>query len=295
MQTRSVLEIILDLVFGVLAVLFVLGRPAQMDPHGLDFRVMFAATAAAFFCAGFIRGKSGPASVWLKGLLISAAGLLGTALLILGEGAMRLAVWVGLAVMAVVLAIAGIITRRTKSWIVAALSLAAAALVILAVVPLLSRHSAFETTNHPAPSFSVSAFHGRTISASDLRGHVVVLTFWATWCGPCRAELPEVQRVYTRFKGNPDVVVLAVDTAVFGDGGPEETADGGKQFLARINLDLPGAFDSGQAARAFGVRALPELVLLDKEGHVRTTHIGFDVSEHLESALSARIQALLAR
>jgi thiol-disulfide isomerase/thioredoxin len=294
-QIRSVLAVAFDLLAGVIATAFVLEAPSRVGLHGFDFRVMYAAAAAGFFCAGLLRGKSGAANLWLKGFLISAPGLAGVALLIWDQGRLRLIVMVGLGVTALLLAAAGVATRRRKSWRVGALSLAASALVILVVIPHLSSRSAFTEEWHPAPSFTVYTFDGRPINNADLRGHVVVLAFWATWCGPCHAELPEVERVYARFKSNPEVVVIAVDTAAISGGGPDESADGGKTSMARMQLDLPGAFDGGEAGRAFGVRALPMLVVLDRDGNVRLTHTGFDVSEHLDAALSAQINSLLQR
>ena len=108
-------------------------------------------------------------------------------------------------------------------------------------------------------------------------------------------ELPEVERVYTQFKDNPHVEVIAVDTAVIDGDYGVETSDGGKESLAAMHLDMPGAFDSGDTGRAFGVHVLPTLVLLDQDGRVRETHTGFDVSEHLDTALAARINFLLQR
>jgi len=292
---RSTLTVVFDLLFGVLAAFFVIGAPSESGLHGFDFRVMYAAAAAGFFCAGLLRGRSGATNLWLKALLISAPGLAGVALLIWAEGGFRLSVMVGLGVMVLLMAAAGVATRRRKSWMVGALSLVASALVILIVIPHLSSYSGFTSAYRPGPSFTLYAFDGRPIRNADLRGNVVVLAFWATWCGPCHAELPEVERVYTRFKNNPDVEVIAVDTAVMDDGSPGENSEGGKTALARMQLDLPGAFDGGEAARAFGVHVLPTLVVLDRNGNVRLTHTGFDLSEHLDAALSAQINFLLQR
>jgi thiol-disulfide isomerase/thioredoxin len=294
-QIRSVLAVVFDLLAGVIATVFVLGAPSQVDLHGFDFRVMYAATATGFFCAGLLRGKSGAANLWLKALLISAPGIAGVALLIWAQGRFRLSVFVGLGVMALLMAAAGVATRRRKSWRLGALSLAASTLVILVVIPHLSSYSGFTFAYRPAPSFTVYTFDGRPIRNADLRGKVVVLAFWATWCGPCHAELPEVERVYTRFKNNADVEVIAVDTAGMDEGSQGDDSEGGKKSLARMQLDLPGAFDSGEARYAFDVRVLPTLVVLDREGNVRLTHTGFDVSEHLDAALSAQINFLLQR
>ena len=124
--------------------------------------------------------------------------------------------------------------------------------------------------------------------SSDLRGHVVVLAFWATWCLPCYWELPELEPVYRRYRSNPEVVFLVVDADWGG-----ETAEKAKAFLARKKLDLPGAYDNGGAARALGVDSLPTVVMIDQEGHVRMTHYGYDASEHVGSVVSRSIEELL--
>ena len=116
----------------------------------------------------------------------------------------------------------------------------------------------------PAPDFEWNAPDGKTRTLADLRGGVVVINFWATWCVPCRAEMPALQRVASA----SGVTVLAVDLR----------EDGAKvrSFLDSLGLDrLTPVLDlDGEVARRYGVIALPETFFLDARGIVRDIQRG---------------------
>src|SRR6059058_744083 len=100
-------------------------------------------------------------------------------------------------------------------------------------------------TERPIP-FAIRLVDGRTISSQQLRGRVVVLDFWATWCVPCRQELPILQRVYDKTKGRGDVAFFAVDgvmTDTPGDAG--DTALGAVAYFDRAGYTIPLAWDGG--------------------------------------------------
>ncbi|MFI5166724.1 MAG: TlpA family protein disulfide reductase [Thermoanaerobaculales bacterium] len=287
-------SVLLDLAAGVVAITLVVGTGILSRTMGSDLRATCLATAVAFFVAGLLRGVGGVGNVWLKGLLVSCGGLLGTAALIMNNGFHRLSVPVALAFLAVLLAVAGIRVRRLwtisrrASWALGLVSLAGATAAVFALVPALAVYASLEHGGRSAPSYTLTTFDGRTVRSSELQGRVVMLAFWASWCLPCTWELPELERVYQHFRGNPAVVLLAVDIGWSG-----ETAVRGKRYLDRRGLQIPGAFDNGEAARAFGVDALPTLVLIDQSGRSRVTHFGYDASEHLDSLLTSDIEALL--
>jgi len=191
-------------------------------------------------------------------------------------------------------AVSGVQTRRfstaaqKKSWLLTLVTLGAIALVAFILVPSLSTHSSSKKIDLPVPSSILTAFDGSTVRSSELRGHVVVLAFWATWCLPCHWELPEHEPVYKRFEHRSEVVFWAVDTGWGGD-----TAEKPKDFLTRNNILLPGTFDGGEAARALGVDSPPTLLVIDGQGRVRMAHYGHDASEHLGSLVSKNIEELL--
>jgi thiol-disulfide isomerase/thioredoxin len=111
-----------------------------------------------------------------------------------------------------------------------------------------------------APDFEWTGANGETLRLSSYRGKVVVVNFWATWCPPCRNEMPALQAVAA---SEPDVLVLEVDLM--------EPADKAKGFLDSLGLDrLQPVFDSdGATTRRYGVLSLPSTFFVDKDGVIR--------------------------
>jgi peroxiredoxin len=128
------------------------------------------------------------------------------------------------------------------------------------------------STNTAAPDFVLPDLAGRQQSLSAYRGQVVLLNFFASWCGPCNAEAPHLERdVWQRWRGR-GVVVIGVDTGETGS-----AAEAAARFQARYQLTYPLLVDSdGTARRAYGVHAFPTSVLIDRRGTVRYTGTGFD-------------------
>jgi thiol-disulfide isomerase/thioredoxin len=111
-----------------------------------------------------------------------------------------------------------------------------------------------------APDFEWTGADGQAVRLSSYRGKVVVVNFWATWCPPCREELPALQRVAA---SEPDVVVLEVDLM--------EPGDKARSFLDSLGLDrLQPVLDTdGATTRRFGVLSLPSTFFVDKDGVIR--------------------------
>lgn len=290
---RSARPALLDVFSGVIAIVVVVGVCMASRAIGFDFRAIYALTAAAFFLAGFARGSAAAGRLLWQVVRVSVGGFLGTAALVMNNGPHLLLLQIGLVLMTLAVVTAGISARRrwqsdrASSLRLSALTLVAAGLIVVFAVPRLSTYAAFERPGHPVASFTLQA-DDHVLHSEDLRGHVVILAFWASWCIQCLEELPELQKVYTRFQNNPEVAFLAVDTGWDG-----ETLEKGNRRLAQHHLALPNVFDSGAAAQTLGVDALPTLVLIDRNGSVKLVHHGYDRAERLEQTLDAKIDELL--
>jgi len=128
----------------------------------------------------------------------------------------------------------------------------------------------------PAPDFTLEDMDAKKFSLKDYRGKVVLLNFWATWCPPCRREMPSMERLHQKFKGR-DFVVLALNQMEDGDQVFTFTGDLG------VELSFPIVFDKDSSvSRAYGVMGLPTTYLIDKKGNVRFRAIGGREFDHPE-------------
>ncbi|HEX6059112.1 MAG TPA: TlpA disulfide reductase family protein [Gemmatimonadaceae bacterium] len=116
--------------------------------------------------------------------------------------------------------------------------------------------------NQAAPDFRLTTLDGAAVSMDSLRGKVVLLNFWATWCPPCRIEMPGFQDVYDAHRDD-GFVVLGVSTDATGRGPVRD-------FLRERGITYPVAMASGEIVRSYGgARVLPTSFLIDREGRVR--------------------------
>lgn len=134
-----------------------------------------------------------------------------------------------------------------------------------------------------APDFALLSADGERIALSDFRGKTVVLNFWATWCPPCRAEMPELQAAWEERGADGgddgDLVVFAVDF--------DETASEVNGFVDEFGLTFPVALDGGGAvAEHYGVRGLPATFFIDAEGVLRSKNLGPVFGELLPAGIA---------
>ena len=124
-----------------------------------------------------------------------------------------------------------------------------------------------------APDFTLDSLSGDPISLSDMRGKTIVLNLWASWCPPCRAEMPAIQRVYQE-NHERGLEVLAVNMTA-----PDNLA-AVEKFVQEFNLTFPIMLDtSGEVGNTYLMRALPTTFFIDQEGVIRRVIVGGPMSE----------------
>jgi cytochrome c biogenesis protein CcmG/thiol:disulfide interchange protein DsbE len=119
----------------------------------------------------------------------------------------------------------------------------------------------------PAPAFVLTLFDGRTIRSDDLRGKVVLVNFWASWCPPCRAEAPMLEAMWRDVRDSGGVMFIGVNT--------QDEEPRAREFITEFGMTYPTGRDvGGRLAIDFGVWGLPEAFVIDPAGRITYKHIG---------------------
>ena len=127
--------------------------------------------------------------------------------------------------------------------------------------------------NEPAPAFALKDFEGNSVSLASLKGKVVVVDFWATWCGPCIASMPGMKKAQDKYKGNPNVKFLFVDTWEKVD----NKLQNAKDFMTKKGYDFHVLLDTeDNVVSDFKVSGIPTKFIVDGKGNIRFKAVGFD-------------------
>jgi len=135
-----------------------------------------------------------------------------------------------------------------------------------------------------APEFTLAAPKGEKITLSELKGQAVLINIWATWCGPCREEMPTIEKIYEEYK-DQGLVVLGVNSTF------QDNQVGIVPFLEEYNITFPVVLDeTGEVARKYDLRSLPSSFFVNRDGTINEVVIGGPMSEAL---LRTRIEEIL--
>jgi thiol-disulfide isomerase/thioredoxin len=131
--------------------------------------------------------------------------------------------------------------------------------------------------------FTLKDEKGGLISVSDLKGKVVFINFWASWCPPCRAEFPSVQKFYEKYRSHPDMVFLTINM--------DDDPALGKAYLEEKGFTVPFLITIGTIPKEIYDGSLPTTVVLDKQGEIRLRHTG--IADYSKNSFYAGIDTLL--
>jgi peroxiredoxin len=139
------------------------------------------------------------------------------------------------------------------------------------------------TLSGPAPSFTLESRDGEAVTLADLQGDVVMINFWATWCGPCRQEMPHLEALHQRY-GSLGFTLLGVNV--------EDNRDGADKFLRDTPVTFPVLFDpKNEVSKLYDVVAMPSTVLVARDGTMRFIHHGYKPG--YENEYQTQIRALI--
>lgn len=119
----------------------------------------------------------------------------------------------------------------------------------------------------PAPNFTLKSLNGKNLKLSEMRGNVVLINFWASWCGPCREEMPLLNALHGKYQPL-GFTVLGVNV--------EEQEKNARGFLQNFPVDFPVLLDNqNQVSKLYDVIAMPTTVVVDRDGNMRYLHKGY--------------------
>lgn len=142
--------------------------------------------------------------------------------------------------------------------------------LVLALLALMGwgivRNASGPVASGAAPDLALTTFQGETITLSELRGRVVVINFWASWCPPCREEAPYLERTWRKYRDRK-VTFIGVNYA--------DTEKKALAFIEEFDITYPNGPDVGtRIAQAYRIQGVPETFFVDKQGRMRGMHLG---------------------
>lgn len=155
-------------------------------------------------------------------------------------------------------------------------------ILILFAAGIFSLNTCF-ADGSPAPDFTLSDLNGNKVTLSSQKGKVVFLDFWATWCPPCRASIPEVEKLYEKYESK-NVAFFGVNV--------ENDPSAVKDFVAKKGIKYTVLLGDDKVSRAYEIHGIPTFYIIDQKGNIAENDVGFDRS--LSDKWANKIDALLA-
>ena len=156
-------------------------------------------------------------------------------------------------------------------------------LIALVMLAAAGSANAKAAPNAQAPDFTLRQLNGPNLRLGEQRGRGVMVNFWATWCGPCRVELPHLSRLHDKYRGS-GFVLLGVNI--------DEDPAPARALVGKMGLTFPVLLDSEKkVVGAYDLNAMPATVLIDRDGRVRHLHRGY--KEGVEALYEQQVRALL--
>jgi len=155
-------------------------------------------------------------------------------------------------------------------------------ILVLASVPMLASGKS-SIVGQTAPDFGGLGLDGFGYRLSEYKGKVIMLNFWASWCGPCRQEMPPLEHLYRQYRGL-GFVIIGVNV--------DETLEPAQKMVQKLGVSYPNVFDSDKnISRGYRVNTMPMTVIIDDKGKIRHVHHGFK-SGYIEK-YNAEVRKLL--
>ena len=156
--------------------------------------------------------------------------------------------------------------------------------LFFSTILLISAKASAVDVGQTAPSFDLPAELSSTVSLAQLKGKVVYLDFWASWCGPCRQSFPWMNEMHSKY-GGKGLVIVAINV--------DATTADAKKFLGETPAKFEIAYDAkGLTPKAFGIKGMPTSYLIDRTGKILSTHAGFNPAKksEIETALKHALE-----
>lgn len=140
-------------------------------------------------------------------------------------------------------------------------------LAAVATIAFLSPVTWASEVSGPAHDFTLKALDGSNVKLSELRGEVVMINFWASWCGPCRQEMPLLDALYQKYK-DYGFTLLGINV--------DENREAAEKLLGQVPVSFPVLFDpTSSVTELYDVDAMPSTILVDRDGNMRYLHRGY--------------------